>query len=101
MILQIRKFQVKQGNSLEICQQAARELPPILSKLPGFLDYYIVNGNDQSVFSITVFQDQQSLDQAFERIRQWSRENVRDKLGEPEIIQGEVIYATLEKSRAA
>lgn len=101
MVIQIRKFQVNQGDPVEICRRAAEKLPSILEKLPGFIDYYVVNGKGGYVFSVTVFEDENGLNQAFELVRHWTNREVKDMLSEPEIVQGDVIYAHSEMKKKA
>jgi len=101
MVIQIRKFQINQGDPTDICRRAAEKLPPLLEKLPGFIDYYIVRGKGEYVFSVTVFENENGLNQAFEMVSHWTLREVKDILSEPEIVQGDVIYAYSEKKKAA
>ena len=65
---------------------------PIVSGVPGFVAYYVVNAGDGSVISINIFEDKAGADESTRRAANRVRENLASLLPDaPEVTAGEVI----------
>lgn len=74
-------------------QRAETGLAAMLTRMPGFLGYYIFDAGDGVGGSVTFFEDLPSATLANERAMAWVRASIMDLSdGEPEIITGDVLY---------
>jgi hypothetical protein len=91
MYMQMRKFRVKSGTAEQLCKQAADEFLPIVSKLPGFVDYMIVDNKDGNVMSVSIFQDQAGVEESKRKAVEWHQKFSGQLEGPLEVIEGEVL----------
>ncbi|MFQ5914439.1 MAG: hypothetical protein ACE5JS_14775 [Nitrospinota bacterium] len=56
MYASVRPYKVVPGSVGEVTRRVSEGFVPIVSKAPGFVVYYVVNGGDGVVLSINVFQ---------------------------------------------
>ena len=75
---------VKSGNIQEL-----------INGIPGFIAYYIVDSGEDTVTTISVFEDQAGADRSTELAGQWVKENVLPSysISPPEVTSGEVILS--------
>jgi hypothetical protein len=89
----IRKFN-KMRSVDEAARRAAEGLGPILQQSKGFVGYYVVRFGEASGGSITLFDSQQTAQDAQTRAMTWIKSNLSDLAeGEPEVWAGEVLAA--------
>ncbi len=93
MYASIRKGKVKPGTSLdEVVTLINMGALPILSAIPGFESAYIVRGDDESFFAMSLFADKAAAEQSNGQILDWLRQNLGPVLaGPPEALVGEVV----------
>jgi len=77
-------------------EEAARRveggLVPILSKLPGFASYLVIDPGDGGVISLTAFRDRAAAEQSSQEARNWVQQNLAELVsGAPEVTTGEVL----------
>ena len=89
----IRKFN-KMRSIDEAARRAESGLVPILRQAPGFQGYYIVNGGNDTVVSISMFETPDAAQEAHRRAMDWIKENLSDLVeGQPEVITGQVVVS--------
>jgi hypothetical protein len=89
----IRKFS-KMRSVDEAARRAAEGLGPILQQSKGFVSYYVVRFGEESGGSITLFDGQQTAQDAQKKAMTWLKSNLSDFAeGEPEVWAGEVLAA--------
>ena len=67
-------------------------LVPILSKLPGFATYLVVDPGDGSVVSLSSFRDRGVAEQSSQQAGAWVQQNLAELLPEPpEVTTGEIV----------
>ena len=95
MYIVVRKYGIKPEASIqEIVQRVEEGFVPIVSQTPGFVAYHIVNTGNDTVASVTLFQDQVGADESTRRASDWVSENLISLLRLPaEITAGEVLYS--------
>lgn len=95
MYMVVRKYQMKPGASAqEIVKRVEEGFVPIISQTAGFVGYYIVNTGNNSIASVTVFQDQVGADESTRRASSWVSENLISLLQIPaQITEGEVLFS--------
>ena len=90
----VRKFRLTRGSTDEVARRVKDGFVPLLRDLPGFKNYYLLDGGQDTLISIRVFE---SADQAFasnETAAEWMRDNVMEFVkGMPEVMAGDVIVA--------
>ncbi len=93
MYASIRKGKIKPGTSMdEVVQLINTGALPILSSIPGFKTAYIVRGEDESFFAMSLFADRDAAEQSNSLILDWLRQNLGPVLaGPPETTVGEVV----------
>jgi len=93
MYASIRKGKVKPGTSTdEVVTLINTGALPILSALPGFESAYIVRGEDESFFAMSLFAERGAAEQSNALILDWLRQNLGPMLaGPPEMLVGEVV----------
>lgn len=85
----IRRYQ--SSDVAEVGRRAGEEFVPIVRDMPGISAWYLVDGGDGTLFTITLCDDAAAADASVERAGQWVRENVPDLVqGAPEVTNGEV-----------
>jgi hypothetical protein len=81
----------------EVSRRASQGFVPIVSGTPGFVAYYIVDGGDGNVASVSVFEEQAGADESTRRAAEWVADNLAELVeGGPQVLAGEV---TVEKRR--
>lgn len=77
----------------QIKSRGANEgVAPIVSHVPGFESYYLIDTFDGGLAAVSVFLDEAEANEATEGALQWVRTHMADSVpSEPEIIAGEVM----------
>ncbi len=90
----IRKYRIKSDSIAALAVRVEDGFVPIISKLPGFVSYMVVDGGDGVVASISVFENQEAAEQSNAAAAAWVKENLSDVITEaPEITAGEIALA--------
>jgi hypothetical protein len=90
MYASIRQYQ--STDAAEVGRQTQEGFVPIVREIAGFSAYYVVNGGDGSVTTVTVAGDEAAVEESVAKAHDWVAENVADLIqGEPKVIVGEVV----------
>ncbi len=94
MYVQVARYKLGSG-TVEGLRSRVEEGPvQVMREVPGFVDYYAFDVGGGVVASVSVFEDQASLEEAERRLESWIEETVR-RFG---ILPGEVsegeVFAT-------
>lgn len=91
MYASIRRYKMDPGSVDELMRRVNEGFVPIVSKAPGFMAYYTVNGGGGIVASISVFETQAGAEESNRMAASWVKENLASLLPTPpEITAGEV-----------
>jgi hypothetical protein len=75
----------------EVTRRANRGFVPILRGTPGFIAYYIVDGGDGKLASISVFEERAGAEESTRRAAEWVADNLAELVEHaPVVIAGEV-----------
>lgn len=86
----------------EAARRAAEGLGAILQKSQGFVAYYVVRFGAEAGGSITLFETQQSAQDAQIKALAWIKSNLADLTeGEPEVWTGEVLAAVMGQATSS
>ena len=95
MYCTIRRYQGVDINAIRRTAQDRRTnegLAPLISEIPGFLAYYLVDLGDGNAIAINIYLDQAEADVSTSLALEWVRNNLASVVpNPPEVIAGEVI----------
>ena len=75
----------------EVTRRANRGFVPILRGTPGFIAYYIVDGGDGKLASISVFEERAGAEESTRRAAEWVADNIAELvISGPKLVAGEV-----------
>ena len=78
-------------DAAEVTSRANRGFVPILRGTPGFIAYYIVDGGEGKLASISVFEDQAGAEESTRRASEWVADNLAELVEHaPVILAGQV-----------
>jgi hypothetical protein len=96
MYIAVRRYTLKAGSSIqEIAQRAQEGFVPLLRQTPGYVAYYGVQSGSDSLFTVSIFQDQAGAEESTRRAADWVSQNLAAFIqGPPEITAGEVRWSS-------
>ncbi len=85
----IRKYRTT--DIQELSRRVQDEFVPTVRGVPGFVAYYVIDGGDGSVASITLCETSAGVEESTSRAAQWVGATVSHLIqGDPEVTAGEV-----------
>jgi hypothetical protein len=85
----VRRYRVRDVDSL--VSKVESEFVEQIKEIEGFVGYYVVDGGDGTVVSITVGEGANAVAESTQLAAAWVRESVADLVeGQPEVTVGEV-----------
>jgi hypothetical protein len=90
----VRKY--KASETAKIASEAEKEFVPIVKQVDGFGGYYMVDGGDGTLITITVAESQAAVEESAQKASDWiaSREDLSSLIdGPPEVTNGEVLVS--------
>ena len=76
MYAAIRRVKVQPGSTDEVVQLAESGLVPILSSVPGFVEYVGVQVGENVALTISLFERQEQAEESTRRAAEWVKENL-------------------------
>jgi len=96
MYAAIRQGRAKPGMAEELARRIKEGAIPIISDVPGFRAYYVVYAPDDTVVSVSVFNDYAGAEESNKRGLAWIEQNLTPLLDGPaSATAGPVIVHTL------
>jgi len=90
----IRKFTLIRGSVEEVARRVQDSFVPLLRDLPGFREYFLLDGGPDVLISIRVFDSADEALASNEIAATWVRNNVLEfTKGMPEVMAGNVLVA--------
>ena len=90
----VRKFRLTRGSAGEVTRRVREGFVPLLRDLPGYREYYLLEGGPDELISIRVFDSADEALASNETAANWLRENVLEFVkGMPEVMAGKVLVA--------
>ena len=91
MYVAVRRYKVKAGSMDELARRAQEGFVPLIRQAPGLVAYYGAASGSDSLFTVSIFQDQAEADESTRRATNWISQNLAEFVqGSPEIMAGEV-----------
>ena len=92
MYLSIRRGEANPGAAPEIARQVKDGFVPIISEVPGFKAYYMVDLGENMLATVSVFEDQAGAEESNRQAADWVKQNLAPLMASPlEIMTGEVV----------
>jgi Antibiotic biosynthesis monooxygenase len=92
MYAAIRRYHTDPDYIDEIARRVNEEFLDIISDMPGFVAYFVMNAGQGELGSVSVFEDQQSAEESNSRAEEWVRQNLSELLPTPpDFAPGEVV----------
>ena len=78
----------------ELARRVQEEFVPMMRDLPGFIGYYVVDGGDGKMASVTVCQDAAAVEESNRRAAAWVQERLAELItGTPNVIAGDTVVS--------
>ena len=103
MYTTIRRYTVEGGRMDEMMRDIRDNFVPLISKVPGFVSYQVLDAGDRLV-TISVFESRDGADESTRRAAEYVKQNpmFQRGLSKPEITAGEVkVHQVAERAGAA
>jgi hypothetical protein len=95
----VRRFRLTRGSADEVTRRVRDSFVPLLRGLPGFREYYLLEGGQDVLISIRVFDSADEALASNETAASWIRENVLEFVkGMPEVMAGNVLVTDHSES---
>lgn len=76
----------------EAAAKVRNEFVPVISKIPGFQQYYAVKTGDDTIASVSVFKDKPGADESVQAAKKWVQQNLSQFLpNPPQVISGDTV----------
>lgn len=90
----IRKYRINTQAVADLVVRVEDRFVPIISKVPGFVSYMVVDAGNGVVASVSIFDSEEAAEQSNNAAAAWVRENLSDVIAEPpEVTAGEIALA--------
>ena len=90
----IRRYRIGTDDVAALKVRVEDGFLPIISGLPGFVSYMVVDAGDGVVASISVFENEEAAEQSTAAAAAWVRDNLSDVITEPpQVTAGEIVLA--------
>jgi hypothetical protein len=94
MFVITRRFRLARGAMPEVTRRVHESFVPLLRELPGFRQYYLLDGGPDVLISVRVFDGESEAFVSNQTAAEWMRDNVMEFVkGVPEVMAGNVLIA--------
>ena len=99
MYATIRRYTAKEAdkakeNFKSLKRRIEENFVPTIQDVPGFHCYYVLNADDRELVTISIFENQTGARESTRRAAEFVRNDpLKDGLGAPEIIEGELLLS--------
>jgi hypothetical protein len=84
--------QYRSSDVPEVARRADEGFTDIVKDVPGFSGWWLVDGGDGVVVTITVAEEQAGVEESVNKAREWVQENAADLIeGSPTVVTGEIL----------
>jgi hypothetical protein len=89
MFATIRRYTIERGHWDDITQDIREGFLPLISDVPGFVSYDVLNAGDR-LLTVSVFETREGADKSTFRAAEFVKRQEAFRLSKPEITEGEV-----------
>jgi heme-degrading monooxygenase HmoA len=92
MYVVIRRYNIAPGSADTIVQKISESFVPLISGMPGFVGWHLINPGDGTIASISIFEDKAGAEASTKTATEWVRQNLASVIRTaPVIVTGEVV----------
>jgi len=92
MYVTIRRYKIAPGSTAELKRRVQEGFLPIISKLPGFVEYLWTSAGENEMFSVSIFTNRKGAEESVRAAADYVRNHLTPLLpNPPEVITGEVV----------
>ena len=97
MFSSIRRYTVERGSVEELARRVEEGFVPLVRKMKGFKGYHLVNGGQNVLIAMSVFETAEEALTSNEMAAAWVKDNVLESTtGTPEVIVGDVLISEMK-----
>jgi heme-degrading monooxygenase HmoA len=97
MFVAVRKYQVRRGSTAEWARRVQDGFVPLMRELAGFKGYYLLDGGQDVLITISMFDSADEALTSNEKAADWVRHNVLEfARGMPEVMVGDVLISEVK-----
>lgn len=90
----VRRYQTDPKSMNELIRRIKEEFVPIISKVPGFMSYSVIDAGRGTLASISSFENKSGADESTRRAAEWVK-SVKSLLpNPPQITAGDIVIST-------
>jgi heme-degrading monooxygenase HmoA len=88
----IRRYNIAPGSADTMIQKVNESFVPLISQMPGFVGWQLINPGDGTIASISIFEDKAGAEASTKTATDWVRQNLASSIRTaPVIVTGEVV----------
>ncbi|MBZ0290464.1 MAG: antibiotic biosynthesis monooxygenase [Anaerolineae bacterium] len=92
MYASVRLTQAKPGTADQIGQRVKDDFVPLVSQIPGFIGYYVINVGGDKLATVSIFEDEKGAQASIQASYEWVNQNITEWLARPlDIMEGRVV----------
>ena len=97
MFVAVRKYHVRRGAAAEWARRVRTGFVPLMRELEGFQGYYLLDGGQDVLITISMFDSPDAALVSNAKAADWVRHNVLELArGMPEVMVGDVLVAEVK-----
>ena len=100
MYAAIRRYNAFEGAAATIAARVNEEFLPKIRQMPGFLGYYVVDGGDGTLVSVSLFEDRAAADESTRAATAWVRDRLNHLIKTAPVISTGAVVAMAEGAAA-
>jgi hypothetical protein len=99
MYVTVHNYEIGEGNQVDV-GRTAQDFLQTVSTIPGFRGYYMIDGGDHRIASVSIFDTPEGVEQCDELAARFVQEELKGfRLSEVETTEGKVLASLLPGPR--
>jgi hypothetical protein len=96
MYTTVRRYTIGSGTAAELAKRIEEGFVPKIKAAGGFQGYYVVDGGDAVIATISVFEERSGIEESDRLAADWVKENLAEfELSAPETTEGELLISAM------
>ncbi|MCC7450779.1 MAG: hypothetical protein IT324_25415 [Anaerolineae bacterium] len=91
MYIAVRRSKLAPGTIDEAIRRIQEGFLPLISQMPGFITYYVVDIGNDTIMTVNIFEDQAGADTSTQAASDWAQQNLASMVTPLDVVAGTVI----------
>ena len=91
MYIAVRRSKLAPGTIDEATRRIQEGFLPLISQMPGFITYYVVDIGNDTIMTVNIFEDQAGADASTKAAGDWAQQNLASMVTPLDVAGGTVI----------